>query len=207
MQRPDKANTSYNDTGRLETFSDAVFGIIITITVLGVRPPAGTALNDLKPLIPKLLVYALSFTVLGIYWNNHHHLLRATKRISSGIMWANLYLLFWLSLIPIVAEWVGVHPRSSWPVASFGIVGLMAAFAYSPVLTSAIIRANREHPVARALRRDLKGIASIVLYAAAIGIAFVNPLLSLAVYVPVSIIWFIPDRRLEEPVLERSKNR
>lgn len=207
MQRPGKTSANYNDTGRLETFSDAVFGILITIMVLGLRPPEGTTLNDLKPLVPKLLVYALSFTFLGIYWNNHHHLFRATKRISGQVMWANLYLLFWLSLIPIVTEWIGEHPQAVWPAAFYGIIAVMSAVAYSPILTTTIIRANREHPIARALGRDLKGASSIVLYVIAIGLAFVNPLLSFATYALVSIMWFIPDKRLEDPFFRAFKNR
>jgi uncharacterized membrane protein len=202
MGRVDKTRISRNDTGRLEAFSDAVFGILITITVLGLRPPATSAVGDLKPLIPKLLIYALSFTFLGIYWNNHHHLLRATKRINGWVMWANLYLLFWLSLIPIITEWVGEHPRDPWPAAFYGIIAVMTALAYSPILTTMIIRANKDHPIASVLSRDIKGIVSILVYLAAIGLAFLDPLFSFALYVVVAILWFIPDKRLEDPFFE-----
>lgn len=197
-----KPSLSQNSTARLEAFSDAVFGIPITIMVLGIQPPAGAALTDLKPLIPKLLVYALSFTFLGIYWNNHHHLLRATKHISGWMMWANLHLLFWLSLIPIVTAWAGEHPLAAWPVAFYGIVAALAATAYSPVLTTAIVRANPESTASRLLRRNRKENISIVLYLLAVAAAFITPLVSFVLYATVSLTWFIPDRRLEKPLSE-----
>jgi uncharacterized membrane protein len=185
-----------NGTSRLEAFSDAILAVVITIMVLALSPPHGDSLGDLKPLVPKLLVYILSFTFLGIYWNNHHKLFSATRSTSAAVMWANLYLLFWLSLIPAITAWVGEHPRAAWPAAIYGIVAIMAAIAYSPVLTRAIIRADRVSQVAKALGPDLKGRISIVLYLLAIVMAFVNPLLSYAFYALVAAIWFIPDRRL-----------
>jgi len=183
-------------TSRLEAFSDGILAVVITIMVLELSPPPGSTASDLKPLVPKLLVYVLSFTFLGIYWNNHHKLFSATRNISGGIMWANLYLLFWLSLIPAVTAWVGQHPRAAWPAALYGVVAVMAAIAYSPILTRSIIRVNKDTRVAQALGSDTKGSISVVLYLAAIILAFVNPLFSYSLYAAVAAIWFIPDRRL-----------
>jgi len=198
MTHSGKQSPNLNGTARLEAFSDAVFGILITIMVLGIEPPAGATLSDLKPLIPKLLVYALSFAFLGIYWNNHHHLLRATEHISGWLMWAKLHLLFWLSLIPIVTAWVGKHPLDAWPVAFYGIVATLAATAYSPVLTTAIARANPESTATRLLRRNWKENLSIVLYLLAVAAAFIAPVFSFTLYATVSLSWFIPDKRLEK---------
>lgn len=197
MRRHSETDVSQSDPSRLESFSDAVFGILITIMVLGIRPPSGTNVSGVKQVIPRLLVYALSFTFLGIYWNNHHHLLRATTRISGWVMWANLHLLFWLSFIPIVTEWIGKRPGATWPAAFYGIVAAMSAIAYSPILSMAIVRANRDTALAETLRHDLKGKVSIVLYLAAIGTAFISSVFSFVLYVVVAVIWFIPDRRLQ----------
>jgi uncharacterized membrane protein len=183
-------------TSRLEAFSDGVMAVIITITALSLRAPDGTTFSSLSHRLPALLVYILSFAFIGIYWNNHHHLLRATHHISGGVMWTNLHLLFWLSLIPVVTEWVGSSYRASWPAATYGIVALGAALAFT-LLTRTIVRADgRQSAVATALGSDLKGRASLVLYAAGIGLAFVSPWISYAIYAAVSIIWFIPDRRM-----------
>jgi uncharacterized membrane protein len=183
-------------TSRLEAFSDGVMAVIITITALSLRPPNGTSFSSLSHRLPALLVYILSFAFIGIYWNNHHHLLRATRHLSGGVMWANLHLLFWLSLIPVITEWVGNSYRASWPAATYGIVALGAALAFS-VLTRTIVRADgRQSAVATALGSDLKGRASIALYAAGVGLAFLSPWISYAIYAAVSIIWFIPDRRM-----------
>jgi len=189
-------DSNHNNTSRLEAFSDAVLAVVITIMVLALGPPRGASLGDLEPLIPKLLVYILSFTFLGIYWNNHRKLFSATRSISGAVTWANLHLLFWLSLIPAITAWVGEHPRAAWPAAIYGIVAIMSAIAYSPILTKAIIHADKGSRVAKALGPDLKGRISILLYLAAIVIAFVNPLFSYVFYVLVAAIWFIPDRRL-----------
>jgi uncharacterized membrane protein len=183
-------------TSRLEAFSDGVMAVIITITALSLRPPDGTSFSSLGHRLPALLVYILSFAFIGIYWNNHHHLLRATHHLSGGVMWANLHLLFWLSLIPVITEWVGTSYRASWPAATYGIVALGAALAFT-VLTRTIIRADGPRSaVATALGADVKGRASLVLYAAGVGLAFVSPWISYALYAAVSIIWFIPDRRI-----------
>jgi len=182
---------------RLEAFSDGVMAVIITIMVLALRPPSGDSLDDLQLLIPGLLIYVLSFTFIGIYWNNHHHLLRATRRISGGVMWANLHLLFWLSLVPVVTAWVGAHARSLWPAVSYGAIGFMAGIAYF-ILTQTIRAANKDSRAIAALGRRTKELASLGLYALGLGLAFIEPLLAYGSYALVSIIWFIPDRRLAQ---------
>jgi len=185
-----------SETGRVEAFSDGVLAVIITIMALELRAPLGGTFADLRARLPALLVYILSFVFIGIYWNNHHHLLRAARRVSGGVMWANLHLLFWLSLIPVLTEWIGEHYTETAPAATYGVVGLGAAAAFT-ILTLAIIRADgSSSPVAAALGRDLKGRASLVLYAAAIGLAFVSPWIAYALFAAVSVIWFVPDRRL-----------
>ena len=154
-----------SETGRLEAFSDGVLAVIITIMALELRAPLGGSFADLRARLPALLVYILSFTFIGIYWNNHHHLLRAARRVSGGVMWANLHLLFWLSLIPVLTEWIGEHYRDSAPAATYGIVCLGAAMAFT-ILTRAIIRADGSaSPVAAAIGRDVKGRISLVIYA------------------------------------------
>jgi len=184
------------ETDRLEAFSDGVMAVIITIMAFSIRAPGGPSLSDLHGILPAVLVYILSFTMVGIYWNNHHHLLRATRHISSGVMWANLHLLFWLSLIPVITEWVGSTYRKEWPAATYGIVGLAAALAFF-LLVREIIRANgQDSTVARAIGSNVKGRISPVIYAAGVGLAFLNPWISYILYAAVSIIWFIPDRRL-----------
>jgi uncharacterized membrane protein len=184
-------------TARLEAFSDGVLAVIITIMVLELRPPDGDNFDALLELIPGLLIYVLSFAFIGIYWNNHHHLLRATHRISGGVMWANLHLLFWLSLVPVVTAWVGKYDQSNWPAATYGAIGFMAGVAFY-ILTLTIRDANKDTRINEILQRDIKGKASVVLYALGIALAFIEsigPLLAYGVYVLVSIMWFIPDRR------------
>lgn len=181
---------------RVEAFSDAVFAVIITIMALELEAPQGFTLADVRDdLLPGLVVYALSFTVVGIYWNNHHHLLRAAERISGAVMWTNLFLLFWLSLIPVLTVWVREEYRHALPAAAYGIVLLGSGFAYR-LLVGALIRANgRDSAVARAIGSDAKGFASLAMYAVAIPLAFVSPWISYALYVTVAIVWFVPDRR------------
>jgi uncharacterized membrane protein len=181
-------------TSRLEAFSDGVLAVVITIMVLGIKPPREDTLAALKPLIPVFLVYVLSFTFIGIYWNNHHHLLRATRRISSGVMWANLHLLFWLSLIPVTTGWVSEHALSTWPALTYGLIGFMAGIAFA-ILVRMIRRANKDTELDRALGSDLKGWASMGLYVLGMALSRINPILSYAVYAIVSVMWFIPDRR------------
>ena len=182
-------------TARVEAFSDGVIAVIITIMALELRAPDGASLDAVRDRLPGLLVYVLSFVIIGIYWNNHHHLLRAAERISGAAMWANLFLLFWLSLIPVLTEWLRDEYRHALPAAAYGVVALAAGVAYA-ILVRALIRANgRDSAVARAIGSDIKGYASLVLYAAGAGLAFVSPWISYAFYVAVTMMWFIPDRR------------
>jgi uncharacterized membrane protein len=184
-------------SARLEGFSDGVLAVIITIMVLGLRPPGGADLAGLEPLIPGLLIYVLSFAFIAMYWNNHHHLLRATRRISSGVMWANLHLLFWLSLVPVVTAWVGAHPRSQGPAITYGAIGFLAGVAYY-ILTLTIRKVNKDTRIDELLGRDVKGKLSVVFYTLGIALAFIQPLLAYGAYALVSIMWFIPDRRLAQ---------
>jgi uncharacterized membrane protein len=184
-------------TNRLEAFSDGVLAIIITIMVLELRPPEGANLEDLRPVIPLFLAYVLSFLFLAIYWNNHHHLLHATKRVSGGIMWANIHLLFWLSVIPFTTSWMSEHPGALWPTVVYGINLLLPGFAFR-LLVSAIIREHgQDSDIGQAIGSDFKGYASLVLYVAAILLAFVNTLFSYVLFIAVAIMWLIPDRRVE----------
>ena len=188
-----------SETGRVEAFSDGVLAVIITIMALELRAPLGGGFGDLRARLPALLIYILSFTFIGIYWNNHHHLLRAARRITSGVMWANLHLLFWLSLIPVLTEWIGEHHDNTAPAATYGLVCLGSAVAFT-ILTGAISRADGSaSPVAQAVGRDVKGRASLVLYAAATALAFVDPWISYALFAAVAVMWFVPDRRLSRP--------
>jgi uncharacterized membrane protein len=183
---------------RLEAFSDGVLAIIITIMVLDLHVPHGDTLAVLGGMVPIFLNYVLSFIYVGIYWNNHHHLLHTVGRVSGGTLWANLHLLFWLSLLPVVTGWMGANPGSTVPTALYGGVLLMAAIAYS-ILQWAIIRANgRESLLAQAIGKDFKGKISPVAYALGIGLAFVAPWLSQVCYTAVALLWLIPDRRIEQ---------
>jgi uncharacterized membrane protein len=182
-------------TSRIEAFSDAVMAVIITIMAFELRAPQGPTWSAVRAQLPGLLVYILSFAFIAIYWNNHHHLLRATDRISGAVMWANLFLLFWLSLIPVLTEWLRDQYRHPLPAAAYGAVAFAAAISYT-VLVRALIRANGlDSIVARALASDVKGYASLGMYAAGVGLAFVSPWLSYTIYAAVSVMWFIPDRR------------
>jgi uncharacterized membrane protein len=196
VTEPQEPQVEVIGTSRLEAFSDGVMAVIITITALSLRAPAGGSFSALGHRLPALLVYILSFAFIGIYWNNHHHLLRATRHISGSVMWANLHLLFWLSLIPVVTEWVGSDYADHWPAATYGIVALGAAISFT-ILVVTIIRANgQDSAVARAIGSFMKGNTSMILYAAAIGLAFLSPYISYGLYVVVSVMWFIPDRHL-----------
>ena len=179
----------------MEAFSDSVMAVIITIMAFELRPPHGVSLDAVRDQLPGVLVYVLSFVFVGIYWNNHHHLLGAAVRISGAAMWANLFLLFWLSLIPVLTEWVRDEYRHALPAASYGAVALGAGLAYS-ILVRALIKANgRESRLARAIGSDIKGYLSLVLYAAAVALAFVSPWISYGIFVAVALMWFVPDRR------------
>lgn len=187
--------------GRLEAFSDGVMAILITITVLDFKVPAGPEWAMLRPLVPLFLIYVLSFVFIGIYWSNHHHMLHLAERINGKILWANLHLLFWLSLIPFVTGWAGetylVRERAPLPTAVYGVVLLLAAIAYT-ILQNAIVAAQGPgSKLAQALGSDLKGKLSLGLYVLAIPSAFIQPLISDAIYVVVALIWLVPDRRIE----------
>ena len=183
------------DARRLEAFSDSVMAVIITIMAFDLKTPATANFHGLEGRVPALLVYVLSFIFVGIYWNNHHHLLRATRRISGSVMWMNLHLLFWLSLIPFATAWVGSAHRSSLPASVYGVVALGSALAYF-LLVRAIVKANRDNaPLIKAVGRDTKGIVSPLFYVAGIGLAFVSPYFAYGCYAVVAIIWFVPDRR------------
>jgi uncharacterized membrane protein len=186
--------------GRLEAFSDGVLAVIITIMVLELKVPHGGDLRALDDMLPGFLGYVLSFVNVGIYWNNHHHLFHATRRISGGVMWANLHLLFWLSLVPVSTGWVGANPSAAWPAALYGAVLLMAAIAWL-VLERRIIAVNgKDSELARAVAHGAKENASPILYAAAIGLAFVRPWIADALYAVVAMMWVVPDRRIESKV-------
>src|SRR5437660_6698009 len=183
--------------GRLEAFSDGVIAVIITIMVLELKAPHGQDLAALAPLAPALLSYCLSFVYVGIYWNNHHHMLHAAQHIDGRVLWANLHLLFWLSLVPFTTGWVGEYPRAAIPTAIYGGVFLMAGVAWL-LLQDALVRRNgQDSLLARAVGRDLKGKLSALLYASAILLAFVKVSIADALYVLVALIWFFPDRRIE----------
>ena len=183
--------------GRLEAFSDGVIAILITIMVLELKTPQGFDLLALRPMIPVFLAYVLSFIVLGIYWNNHHHMFHATDRVNGAILWANLHLLFWLSLIPAVTAWIGETSSAPVPTAVYGAVLLMAGVAYY-ILTRTIVRHLGPHSaIAVAVGKDVKGMVSVVMYAAAIPLAFVSRWMADAIYVAVVLMWLVPDRRIE----------
>jgi uncharacterized membrane protein len=188
---------------RLEAFSDGVIAIIITIMVLELKVPHGSDFESLLPLLPVFLSYVLSFVYLGIYWNNHHHMLHTVQRVSGGILWANLHLLFWLSLIPFVTGWMGENHFAALPTALYGVVLLMAAIAYW-ILQNFIIAASggKESLLAKAVGNDRKGKISPLLYAVAIAAAFWNQWFSDALYVLVAIMWLVPDRRIERIMAE-----
>ena len=183
--------------GRLEAFSDGVIAILITIMVLELRIPHGADWAALRPLLPVFLTYVLSFVILGIYWNNHHHMLHAAERISGKVLWANQHLLFWLSLVPFVTGWMGENHFAPLPTAVYGFVMLAASVAYF-ILARTLVAAQGPHSrLAAALGSDTKGMLSTALYAAAIPLAFVNQWISDAIYVFVALIWLVPDRRIE----------
>jgi uncharacterized membrane protein len=185
---------------RLEAFSDGVFAVIITIMVLEMKAPHDVTLAAARPLVPVFLTYVLSYVYLGIYWNNHHHMLHVTERINGAVLWANLHLLFWLSLTPFVTGWMGENHFAAVPTAVYGAVMVCAAISYV-ILQGAIIRCQGPRSKLAALvKRDIKGKLSITMYAAAVPMAFVNQMVSVALYVAVAVIWFVPDRRIEANV-------
>jgi len=183
---------------RLEAFSDGVFAIIITIMVLELKVPHGKELASLKPVIPKFFSYVLSFVYLGIYWNNHHHMLHTVKQVSGAILWANLHLLFWLSLIPFVTGWRGENNFAAVPVALYGVNLLMAAISYYVLQTVILRKHGSDSVLAKAIGRDLKGKISPILYTVAILSTFINNWIAGGIYILVALIWLIPDKRIEK---------
>lgn len=188
--------------GRMEAFSDGVLAVIITIMVLEMKSPHGTSLADLKPVLPTFLSYILSFVYIGIYWNNHHHLLHATQHVSGATLWANLHLLFWLSLIPFSTAWIGDNHFAPWPIAIYGVVLLMAGVAYYILVRALICLHGPASTLGVLIGKDRKGIVSVVLYAIGIPLAFVQPWIAAAFYIGVAIIWLVPDRRIEGKIAE-----
>ena len=184
--------------GRMEAFSDGVFAVIITIMVLEMKSPQGTGPAALQPLLPVFLCYALSFVYVGIYWNNHHHLLQAVKHVSGGILWANLHLLFWVSLTPFVTAWMGENHFAAWPVALYGVVLLFAGTAYFFLTQALIAHQETDSTLAASIGSDEKGKLSIAVYAVAIPLSFVRPWIACACYVLVAVMWLIPDPRIEK---------
>lgn len=190
--------------GRLEAFSDGVLAIIITVMVLELRRPHAASFAALRPLLPSLLTYGLSFVYVGIYWNNHHHMFHATHRVNGRILWANLHLLFWISLFPFTTAWMGENHASTAPTVAYGAVLFMAAAAYYLLQSSIIAAEGPGSVLARAIGRDWKGKVSPPAYLVAVAAAFLNPWAAIAIYAAVAILWLTPDRRIER-ALERTK--
>ena len=188
---------------RLEAFTDGIIAIIITIMVLELQLPHGTDWRALRPLVPALLSYVLSFVFLGIYWNNHHHLFQAVRVVNGRILWANLHLLFWLSLVPFVTSWMGANALAAWPVAAYGAVLLLAGVAYYVLARCLIGLHGEDSPLAVALGSDVKGRVSLLLYAVALPLAFVRPPVACGIYGLVAMIWLVPDRRIETVLAAR----
>jgi uncharacterized membrane protein len=185
---------------RLEAFSDGVLAIIITIMVLEFKTPEGSTWDDLKPLLPKFLSYALSFIYVGIYWNNHHHMFHIVKKINGKVLWANLHLLFWLSLIPFITGWIGENHTAKFPIMLYGIILLMSGFSFS-VLQKIIIKLEgKESVISKAIGNGYKEKISLLSYLIAVGIAYYLPNISLAIYIMVALMWFIPDKRIEKMI-------
>ncbi len=188
----------------MEAFSDGVIAILITIMVLELKAPHSAQLEGLRPLLPVFLSYLLSFVFLGIYWNNHHHLFQAVRHVNGRILWANLHLLFWLSLVPFVTAWMGDNHFAAPPVAAYGAVLLMAAIAYYVLVRALLASHPKDSALATAIGDDFKGRISVVMYLAAILLALGSPLLACAMYVAVAILWLVPDRRIEKTLAERA---
>jgi uncharacterized membrane protein len=183
--------------GRLEAFSDGVIAIIITIMVLELKAPHGTDYAVLAPLVPAFLSYVLSFIYVGIYWNNHHHMMQAARAVTGPILWANMHLLFWLSLVPFATAWMGENHFAARPVALYGVVLFMCAVAFVLLSTLLARHEGADSKLARAMGSDLKGKLSLAVYAVAVAIAFFSPPAAMGLYVLVAVIWFVPDRRIE----------
>jgi uncharacterized membrane protein len=185
---------------RLEAFTDGVMAILITIMVLDLGTPRGTTLDALRPMSSVFLAYVLSFVILGIYWNNHHHMLHATSRVNGRVLWANLHLLFWLSLVPFVTRWLGQTASARTPTAIYGAVLLLAAIAYTILVRTILAQDGPHSALAAAVGRDVKGLLSLALYALAIPLAFVRTWIADAIYVAVALVWLCPDPRIESRI-------
>ncbi len=188
--------------GRLETFSDGVLAIIITIMVLEMKVPHNSDFEAIKPLLPVAMSYLLSFIYIGIYWNNHHHMLHAAQHINGKVMWANMHLLFWLSLVPFASGWMGENNFDTWPTVLYGVILFMNGVAYYILSRSLIGLHGKNSTLAKAIGKDAKGILSIAIYTLGIALAFVDTKLSLGLYTIVAIMWLIPDKRIEKKVQE-----
>jgi uncharacterized membrane protein len=198
------SNASRWEPDRLEAFSSAVMAVLITIMAFNIHAPAGGSVHALGQRLPALLIYALSFIAIGMAWNHHHQLFRATDRISPGVMWANLHSLFWLSLVPVVTQWVGSDYREKLPASAYGVIALGSAAAYV-LLVRAVIAANGEDSVVGlAVGSDIKGYVTMGLYAIAVGLAWLSPWIAYALYVAVALVWFVPDRRFAASNSDRS---
>lgn len=194
------------DKRRLEAFSDGVIAIIITVMILELKLPHGDSLESLRSVLPAFSCYVLSFVYVGIYWNNHHHMMHAVTSINGAVLWANLNLLFWLSLVPFVTNWMGEYHFTTVPVALYGLILLMNAIAYTILSNLLIKHSGKNSLLAQATGNDAKGKLSLVLYVLAIAMAFFYSWLSLALYASVAVIWFIPDRRIEKKTIEEHHN-
>jgi len=188
------------EKGRLEAFSDGVIAIIITIMVLELKVPHGADIKSLLPLLPVFGSYMLSFIYVGIYWNNHHHTMQVVESVNGAILWANMHLLFWLSLIPFVTSWMGENHFAQWPVTCYGIVLIMCSLAYALFLVALIRHHGRDSLLAQAIGKDRKGTTSTIIYAVAIIVSFFNSKVGFALYILVACIWFIPDKRIEKKI-------
>lgn len=196
----------FMESNRLEAFSDGVLAVIITIMVLDLRPPHSTDVEALLQVVPAFIVYALSFVFIGIYWNNHHHMLRATRGIDARAMWANLHLLFWLSLVPFTTAWLGENRTGTAPTALYGIVLLLCAIAYSILQKSLLAVNGADAPFAQAIKVDVKGGVSLLLYVAAIAFAFISTVVSDILFFAIALWWLIPDRRFEPVIAAKGRN-
>ena len=193
-------------SGRLEAFSDGVLAIIITIMVLELKIPHGEELNDLKPLMPVFLSYVISFIYIGIYWNNHHHMMYVVEHVNGKVLWANIHLLFWLSLVPFASGWMGENDFAFWPVVLYGILLMMAGIAYY-ILAQTLIKLHGENStIAKAIGRDKKGLISLFIYAAGVALCYINSWISLSLYTLVAAIWLIPDKRIEKKIVEKTSS-
>ena len=184
--------------GRLEAFSDGVLAIIITIMVLEMKVPHGDDLRSLKPLLPVFLSYILSFIYIGIYWNNHHHMIHTARHVNGKVLWANIHLLFWLSLVPFVTGWMGENNFTTWPVVLYGVILMMAGVAYYILAHSLTQLHGKDSALATAIGNDRKGKISVIIYAFGIGLSFIHPFIGFGLYVLVAAMWIIPDRRFEK---------